>query len=77
MSTLLRAGRFGSSPLNFGDDSIGLEHFPAAVTIVDVTLREGQQAAEVAFGADDEVAFAKALETCGNQGGSGWLCRQR
>jgi isopropylmalate/homocitrate/citramalate synthase len=65
MSGLLRAGPYGSSPLNFTTDRTASEHFASEVTLVDVTLREGQQAAEVAFGPDDEIAFARALQAAG------------
>ncbi|MFY1633014.1 LeuA family protein [Solwaraspora sp. WMMB335] len=54
-----------TSPLNFHPDVTGQERIRPGITITDCTLREGQQAAEVAFSPDDEVEFAVALEAIG------------
>ncbi|ASW56610.1 LeuA family protein [Plantactinospora sp. KBS50] len=54
-----------TSPLNFAPDVTSGEHIRPDITVTDCTLREGQQAAEVAFSPDDEVEFALALQDIG------------
>lgn len=58
-------GRFRSSPYNFDPRVTASERIRPTITIADVTLREGQQAADVALGPDDEVEIARALEAIG------------
>lgn len=62
---LLRTGPFGSSPYNFVGKAQAREHIRLPLRLIDVTLREGQQAAEVAFGPADEIEFARALLAAG------------
>lgn len=62
---LLRVGPFGSSPYNFVAQARAREHLRQPLHLIDVTLREGQQAAEVAFGPSDEIEFARALGAAG------------
>lgn len=62
---LLRVGALGSSPYNFTPEARARERLRLPLHIIDVTLREGQQAAEVAFGPADEIEFARALEATG------------
>jgi isopropylmalate/homocitrate/citramalate synthase len=50
-----------TSPLNFAPEVTAQERIRPRLTITDCTLREGQQAAEVSFSADDEVVFVQAL----------------
>lgn len=57
--------RFNSSPYNFDPRARVLEAIRTPITITDVTLREGQQAAEVAFSPEEEVELAAALEAIG------------
>lgn len=55
-------------PTRAFNDAAGAEvnaHMHLPVTIVDVTLREGQQAAEVAFSVEESVEVARALERIG------------
>jgi isopropylmalate/homocitrate/citramalate synthase len=54
-----------TSPVNFLPDVTGGEHIRDRIVVTDCTLREGQQAAEVAFSPDDEVEFATAVEAIG------------
>lgn len=54
-----------TSPLNFDAEVTRNERIRPTLTITDCTLREGQQAAEVAFSPDDEVAFVRALADLG------------
>jgi isopropylmalate/homocitrate/citramalate synthase len=54
-----------TSPLNFIPEVTAGEHVRPTITLTDCTLREGQQAAEVAFSPEDEVVFAKALAEIG------------
>jgi isopropylmalate/homocitrate/citramalate synthase len=53
------------NPYNRLEQLRAAERFHLPITVVDVTLREGQQAAEVAFGPRDEVEFAQALQRLG------------
>jgi isopropylmalate/homocitrate/citramalate synthase len=54
-----------TSPLNFAAEVTGHERIRPRLTVTDCTLREGQQAAEVAFSPDDEVEFVRALSALG------------
>ncbi|WP_432826206.1 LeuA family protein [Dactylosporangium sp. CA-092794] len=54
-----------TSPLNFAPEVIRGERIRPRLTITDCTLREGQQAAEVAFSPDEEVALVQALHAIG------------
>jgi isopropylmalate/homocitrate/citramalate synthase len=65
MSAPSRPELIHTSPLNFSPDVVRDERIRSPLTITDCTLREGQQAAEVAFSPDDEVEFALALERLG------------
>ena len=65
MSTASRPELFHSSPYNFDPRVTSRERIRLPITITDVTLREGQQAAEVAFSPDDEIVFVKALADAG------------
>jgi len=65
VSSPSRPELFHSSPFNFDPRVTAHERIRLPLTITDVTLREGQQAAEVAFSAEDEVEFAKALADAG------------
>jgi isopropylmalate/homocitrate/citramalate synthase len=56
---------FASSPFNFHPEVVAGEHLRENITITDVTLREGQQAAEVSFSIDDTVELAVALADAG------------
>jgi isopropylmalate/homocitrate/citramalate synthase len=56
---------FASSPFNFRPEVAGDERMREPITITDVTLREGQQAAEVAFSLDETVELAVALSEAG------------
>lgn len=53
--------RYYVSPLNFDPRVTTNEHIRSSLVISDDTLREGQQAAEVAFGPEEEVEIARAL----------------
>lgn len=56
---------YHTSPLNFIEDVTRDEHFRLPIVIQDVTLREGEQAAEVAFSVDDKVEIASRLSSMG------------
>ena len=59
-----RAG-IHSSPYNFLPEVTADDDLPASITFEDVTLREGEQAAEIAFGLDDRVEIARRLDAVG------------
>ncbi|MPZ28336.1 MAG: hypothetical protein GEV12_18465 [Micromonosporaceae bacterium] len=65
MTAPSRAELFHTSPLNLAPEVVAQERIRPGITITDCTLREGQQAAEVAFSAEDEVIFARALAELG------------
>jgi isopropylmalate/homocitrate/citramalate synthase len=54
-----------SSPWNYLPEVTGEFRFPEAVTIHDVTLRDGEQQAGVEFTADEKVRIAEALAGAG------------
>lgn len=53
------------SPANYAPEVTGEFRFPQKVEIHDVTLRDGEQQAGVAFSADDKVAIAELLAAAG------------
>jgi isopropylmalate/homocitrate/citramalate synthase len=55
----------GCPPANRDPEVTAREQLRLPITITDVTLREGQQAAEVAFSPDEEVELAAALADAG------------
>ncbi len=57
--------RYHTSPLNFIDDVTAGERFQLPVLLHDSTLREGEQAAEIAFSIDDRVEIARRLSDMG------------
>lgn len=57
--------RYHTSPLNFLDEVTREERFQLPIVLHDVTLREGEQAAEVAFSVDDRVEIARRLDAIG------------
>ncbi len=57
--------RYHTSPLNFLDEVTHEERFQLPIVLHDVTLREGEQAAEVAFSVDDRVEIARRLDAIG------------
>lgn len=56
---------FASSPFNFRPEVVADERLRDPITITDVTLREGQQAAEIAFSLEETVELATALADAG------------
>jgi isopropylmalate/homocitrate/citramalate synthase len=56
---------FASSPFNFHPQVVAADRLRDPITITDVTLREGQQAAEIAFSLDDKTELAAALADAG------------
>jgi isopropylmalate/homocitrate/citramalate synthase len=56
---------YGCPPANRDPDVTANERLRLPVTVTDVTLREGQQAAEVAFSPAEEVELAAALADAG------------
>lgn len=65
MSVPSRPELIHTSPLNFLTEVTADEHIRDRIVVTDCTLREGQQAAEVAFSPDEEVEFARELERVG------------
>jgi hypothetical protein len=56
---------YGSPPANRDPGVTADERLRLPITVTDVTLREGQQAAEVAFSPAEEVEVAAALADAG------------
>jgi isopropylmalate/homocitrate/citramalate synthase len=56
---------YGCPPTNRAPDVTANERLRLPITVTDVTLREGQQAAEVAFSPAEEVELAAALADAG------------
>ena len=65
MSCSARQRLFHSSEYNFDPSVTDSEAIRLPITVTDVTLREGQQAAEVYFSPDDEIEIAHALDAIG------------
>jgi isopropylmalate/homocitrate/citramalate synthase len=60
-----RPGRFFTSPWNHLPDARAGLRFPEAIRFHDVTLRDGEQQAGVAFTAEDKVSIARRLAAAG------------
>ncbi|MBI3969522.1 MAG: hypothetical protein HY329_28090 [Chloroflexi bacterium] len=60
-----RRDRFYVSPLNFAPEVTAHERFAPRVQIHDVTIREGEQAADLAFTVDERVELAQAIAASG------------
>lgn len=65
MSAPSRSELIYTSPTNFTPEVVRSERIRGRIIITDCTLREGQQAAEVAFSPDEEVEIAVALQALG------------
>ena len=57
--------RYHSSPFNFLEEVTAGERFKLPIVLQDVTLREGEQAAEIAFSVQDKVEVAHRLDSMG------------
>lgn len=57
--------RYHSSPFNFLEEVTSEERFKLPIVLQDVTLREGEQAAEIAFSVQDKVEVAQRLDSLG------------
>src|SRR5512136_3421013 len=53
------------SPWNFADEVRAGLHFPAKIKIHDITLRDGEQQAGIAFNKDDKIRIAEKLAEAG------------
>ena len=54
-----------TSPWNFADEVMAEINFPEKIRIHDVTLRDGEQQAGLAFDYDDKIRIAEALAEAG------------